>query len=260
MKKLLILCVLGASPLVSASSQQELEGISEQVPQLWQDYRPLCEAGFDVDTQLNLGERLLYLDNNLTPAALNARFRQSQRQLVDANSMWNNESWSSRWQQERAALAPAQREALRDYFFKVQEQKPSGERETLVRSIARHSIRLNLALREGLWKTCYALDKQTQGDVLEQPLEERWQEQRDKVSAQLEREINAFYLYAFRAVPTANLREYARLEDGISAWTDLMEAALRNHFAGLRNQLVAVPFMRVETVAGPLPEEILPLQ
>lgn len=260
MKKLLILCVLGVSPWVSASSQQELDGISEQVPQLWEDYRPLCEGGYEYEVQLGLGDRLLYLDNNLTPASLSQSLRQAQRQLVEINRMWNSESWASRWQLEQAALAPAQREALRDYLFKLQDQKPSGERESLVRGIARHGIRLNLALREGIWKTCYALDKQTQGEVLERQLDERWQEQQPLVQYEVEREQMVYYFYAFRAVPTVNLREFARLEEGIQAWTDVMEAAVRNHFAGLRNQLVAVPLNLPATVAGPLPEALLPLQ
>lgn len=259
MKKLLILCVLGASPLVSASSQQELDGISEQLPLLWQDYRPLCEAGYNLNAQLALGDRLLYLDETLSSAPLNNRFKQAQLQ-VDANRVWANALWTNRWQHEQAALAATQREGLRDYFFKLQEQQPSGEREALVRSIARHALRLNLALREGIWKSCYALDKQTQGVVLESQLEERWQEQKGRVAVQIEKELSAYYFYAFRLVPTANMREYASLEDSIQPWTDVMEGALRSYFIGLRNEMVAIPFNPAETVAGPLPEGLLPLQ
>lgn len=259
MKKLLILCVLGASPLVSASSQQELDGISEQLPILWQDYRPLCEAGFTLNSQLALGDRLLFLDDALGSTPLNNRFKQAQRQ-IDITRIWAKELWANRWQQEQAALVVNQREALRDYLFKLQEQKPSGERETLVRNIAQHALRLNVALREGIWKSCYALDKHTQGVVLESELEEHWQQQKTRVTAQVERELSAYYFYAFRLVPTASMREYAKLEANIQSWTDLMEGTLRSHFMALRNEMAAIPFNPVETVAGPSLEVLPPLQ
>lgn len=246
----------------AASPSQTIEQLTIQVAPLWKTMRPVCVMGQDIKLQPAIRHRLEFLDSRLVA---NKVSKQVQTLLakppVDPaapkmnkkgwRKAWSDQVWSLREQLERVALKPEERENLREYFFKLQTQTPNAERTALVNKIQYMSETLNLSLRQELWKTCHGLGLAVMpAEQMEQAVSQRWLKQSEKVEMQLSKELAAFYFYSLRHVRNPELAIIADVSAKLDGWVELASLAIQNHFANLRAQMVAIPFV--------VPEQVIP--
>lgn len=239
MRVLLVILLLAPNALWAASANGNIEALSSQLSPFWQTLRPACVMGLEPKVQSAITPRVNFLDGRLVGHQLEKALSASAR---DRSSQWSSPVWSSRDKLERSALKLADREPLREYFFKLQTQTPNPERTQLVTDIQYMSEELNFVLRKELWKTCHALGlSQIPLPQLETAVEQRWLAQQEKVRLQLKRELAAFYFYSFRQTSNAQLQEFADVAKGLTPWVKSTSVAIEEHFAALRGQLLAVP-------------------
>lgn len=224
----------------SASAKQTIEQLSHEVSPLWQAMRPVCVMGLNIHFQPAVESRLQFLDAQMVAQNLQQGMTQAS---TDKHQAWNDPSWSLRKQLEKNALAVDEREALREYFFKLQTQKPNKIRKQLIEDIAFTSEELNVALRKELWKTCHALGgHQMTPEQLEEAVEARWQKQAKAVKDQVSAEIGALYFYAFRQVQDPELAILAKVAQNLKPWTLDTSELMAQYFTTLRARLLSVPF------------------
>lgn len=228
-----------------ASAKQTVEELSSQVSPLWKAMRPACMLALDVPTQLAVESRLQFLDAQLVSQNLQQGLSSASQ---NRNAAWKSPSWALREQFEKAALAVEEREALREYFFKLQTQKPNKIRAQLIEEVRFVSEELNLALRQELWKTCHALGlDQIPPEQMEEVVQKRWEQQELSVATQLKAEISAFYFYAFRSVQNPELAVLSQLAMKLKPWAIDTSEVISQHFVALRANLLAMPMDAVTT-------------
>lgn len=238
----------------SASAKQTIEQLSHEVSPLWQAMRPVCVMGLNLNFQPAIESRLQFLDARLVAQSLQDGMAPAS---ADRNAAWRHPSWDLRQQLEKNALAVEERESLREYFFKLQTQKPNKIRKQLIEDISFMSEALNLALRKELWKTCHALGgHQMTPAQLEEAIEARWQKQSKAVKAQLKAEMGALYFYAFRQVRDPELAVLSKVAQSLKPWTLDASDTMSQFFVKLRADLLEVPFdVVIEPVSEPSLED-----
>lgn len=236
-----------------ANGKQQLDQLTSQVPILWQAYRPLCIMGLEADKQLRVDDRLQILDTQMTGLTLKDDLQNTGAPVL--TSVWQKPAWQRMAILEKQALQPEQREALREYYFKLQTNKPNEARQDLIIELQQTAQQLNLALREGIWKTCYALGTEGLAEAqLEASLDNRWKKQRKQVVRHLEKELSAFFFYSYRQISNRDLQQYAELQLNVQPWTEAMGQAIKQYFAALRQQMVNQPLAAVkDSVDEPFP-------
>jgi len=234
-------------PAFAASPAKTLDDLSSQVAILWRDMVPACVLALDTSVQKGLPSRLTWLEQQMVANRLDQGLSSVSQ---DRSPAWKDPSWTLREQLESMAMQASERQALREYYFKLQTQSPNKVRAQLVGQVQSMSESLNIALRKELWKTCYALGYQTMpSDQMETALEQRWAEQSHRVMTQVQNELGAFYFYAFRQVKNPELAVFAKTALKLESWTDLAIAAIEQHFSALRVSLTQVPFDAVSRSA-----------
>ncbi len=225
-----------------ASPQQKIEDLSLQVAPLWQTLKPVCVMAVQADLQPSLQARLDYLDEQLLSS--NLIYRLVDHVGPDRSSAWSSQVWAFQEQLEQAALAPVERESLREYYFKLQTQTPSKRRANLVADVQYMSEELNMVLRQQVWKSCHALGlTQLTSEQLEEAVQERWLVQSKRVKKQLHDELAAFYFYSFRAVENKELTVIANLSNELKPWVDNSKLSIEAYFTNMRAQLVNYPLV-----------------
>ena len=223
----------------SASAKQTVDDLVTQVSPLWKSMRPACLLAKDMDTQQALETRLQFLDGQLIGGNLSQALELARQ---DRNPAWNNQSWPLREQLEASAIGVEEREAFREYFFKLQTQKPNKIRSQLIEDIQFVSEELNLALRQELWKTCHSIGmQQLPPEQMEEALDQRWQQQEMSVASQLKAEVGAFYFYAFRAVENTELAVLSKVALELKPWAIDASEAITQHFQSVRANMLAIP-------------------
>ena len=224
----------------AASAQQKIEDLAVQVAPLWETLRPVCVMAVQAELQPALTARLAYLDSRLMASNL----------IVDlvaqvgpnSNTAWSSQVWALQDQLERSALAPVEREPLREYYFKLQTQTPSEHRSKLVADVQYMSEQLNMTLRQQIWKSCHALGLSQLNSVqMEEAVQVLWLQQSKRVQKQLHDELSAFYYYSFRSVENTELMVIANLSNELKPWVDQSKVVIENYFAGIRARLLAYP-------------------
>ncbi len=234
-------CVVLGSVLVTtsvqANGQRFLEHLSSQVQPLWRNYRPVCRMAQPADLQLRLGPRLAWLDGQMQAGNLKDALQQVGAPVLTA--VWQKPAWRRMQQLESDAVAQSERENLREYFFKLQVNTPNPTREALIEELLQTALNLNMALREGIWKTCQATGLYGMAEEqMEAAVENRWQKQSAKVASQLKQELAAFYFYSYRQIANEELQQFAQMQLDIAPWTEAMVSGIQQHFAQLRAQLL----------------------
>jgi hypothetical protein len=251
-----LLCVLLLSPtaLWAASPSSNIESLASQLSPFWKTLRPACLMGLEPKMQAGVVERIHFLDERLIGSQLEKSLK---AKGADRSSQWRSPTWTERDKLEKSALKPKDREALREYFFKLQTQTPNHQRAQLVADIQYMSEELNFVLRKELWKTCHGLGlAQIPVSQLETAVEKRWQAQENKIRVQLNSELAAFYFYSFRQTGEAKLKTFADVAKGLTPWVDTTAIAISEHFANLRAQLLAVPLViSLDEADVPSPED-----
>lgn len=243
------LLTLGLSSSVFAASPNKmLDDLSSQVAMLWRDMAPVCVLSLDTSVQRGLSPRMAWLEQNMVANRLEQGLKPVAQ---DRSAAWKDASWSLREQLEKMAMKKEERQALREYYFKLQTQTPNKVRAQLVGQVQSMSESLNIALRKELWKTCYAMGYQAMpSDQMEAALEQRWSEQSHRVMTQVQNELGAFYFYAFRQVKNPELAVFAKTALQLESWTDSAIAAIEQHFSALRLELTQVSFEMPSHSAG----------
>ena len=243
--RLVLLILLFSSPFTwAASADEKIEQLAVQVAPLWRAMKPVCEMALDNKMLPAVTDRLDFLNANLVASNL-VEYVQSQVK-PSANKAWSAPSWQAQARLEKAALKPAERDALREYYFKLQTQTPNQERVRLVENIAYMSESLNLALREGLWKTCYAIGfSDIEAQQLENAVQQHWITQEMGVRSMVKNELAAFHFYAFRQVQQQELEVMANVAQQLKAWTDLSAEQVRGYFAQLRADMLNVALLPI---------------
>jgi hypothetical protein len=253
MRGLLLVLMLMPSGLWAASPNGSIESLSAQLSPFWQTLRPTCLMALEPNVQVAVTPRLQFLDQRLVGNQLEKALS---AQGADRSAQWRSSVWAVRDKLESNALKLKDRESLREYFFKLQTQTPNSERSGLVLDIQHMSETLNFVLRKELWKTCHALGlSQIPVSQLETAVQQRWLLQEEKVGLQLKRELAAFYFYSFRQTSNAQLKTFADVAKALNPWVDSTAAAISQHFAMLRAQLLEVPLViSLDSVSEPFPE------
>lgn len=243
--RLVLLILLFSSPFTwAASADEKIEQLAVQVAPLWRAMKPVCEMALDNKMLPAVADRLDFLNANLVASNLVEHMKKQVK--PSANKAWSATSWQAQSRLEKAALDPAERDALREYYFKLQTQTPNPERVALVEKIAYMSESLNLALREGLWKTCYAIGlNDIENAQLENAVQQHWITQEMGVRSMVKNELAAFHFYAFRQVQQQQLDVMASVSEQLKAWTDLSAEHVRGYFAQLRADMLSIPLSSI---------------
>jgi len=229
-----------------ADGKRQLEQLSSQVPTLWQNYRPICVMGLEAEKQLRVDARLQMLDIRMSSEELQSALNSVGAPVLTA--VWQKNAWQRMGLLELQALQPEEREEFREYYFKLQTNKPNQTRQDLITELQQTAQQLNMALREGIWKTCYALGMEGLAqEQLEAALENRWQKQRDNVDRQLEKELGSFFFYSYRQIGNEELKQFAQLQLDVLPWTESMAGGIKQHFTNLRQQLMTEPLTVIPT-------------
>ncbi len=244
MRLLCLPLLLWAQLVWPATASQKIEGLSVQVAPLWQTLKPVCIMGVDVDLQPGLQARLDFLDEQLMSSNLIANLVKLAGR--DTSTAWSSPVWALQDQLEKAALQTDEREALREYYFKLQTQTPGKHRSKLVGDVQYMSEQLNLTLREQIWKSCHALGiAQVPLLQMEASVEQRWLKQAQKVKQQIHDELAAFYFYSFRSVENTELEVIARLSTELHLWVDGAKVNIEKYFGNIRARLLEFPLPSV---------------
>ncbi len=245
--------LLWAQLACSASAQQKVEDLAQQVAPLWQTIRPVCVMAVQAELQPALKGRLDYLDSQLLASNLITRL--VEQVGPDANTAWSSQVWALQEQLEMSALDPREREPLREYYFKLQTQTPGEHRTKLVADVQYMSEQLNMTLRQQIWKSCHALGlTQLTTPQMEEAVEQLWLKQEKRVKKQLHDELSAFYFYSFRAVENPELWVIANLSNELKPWVGTTKLIIEDYFANIRAQLVAYPIQAPSPlIDGPFP-------
>lgn len=246
--RLISLVAILTTSLSWADDQRLRQQLAEQLPVLWQHYRPVCVMALAPELQLRVDNRLLILDEQLVPGVLNQSLDSVGAPVL--TSVWKNPAWRRMALLEQQALQPEEREELREYYFKLQVNKPNAARKDLITELQQTAHQLNLALREGIWKTCYALGMEgVAAEQMEAALDNRWQKQREKIDRHLDKELSAFFFYSYRQITNEELQQFAQLQLDVLPWTEAMVSGIQQHFAFLRQQLILQPLADAPTTA-----------
>jgi hypothetical protein len=254
MRSVLFVLMLMPNWLWAASAGGSIESLSAQMSPFWQTLKPACVMALEPNVQSAITPRIQFLDTRLVGNQLEKALAEQSR---DRSAQWASPVWSTRDTLEKSALKLKDRESLREYFFKLQTQTPNPERTQLVADIQHMSEQLNFVLRKELWKTCHALGlSQIPVAQLETAVEQRWLMQQEKVRLQLKRELAAFYFYSFRQTDNAQLKGFADVAKGLNPWVESTSLAISEHFAQLREQLLAVPLeVTLDVIDEPFPAD-----
>ena len=229
-----------------ADGKRQLEQLSSQVPALWKNYRPICVMGLEAEKQMRVDTRLQMLDLRMSSDELKSALNSVGAPVLTA--VWKKSAWKRMGLLELQALQPEEREEFREYYFKLQTNEPNQTRQDLITELQQTAQQLNLALREGIWKTCHALGMEGLAqEQLEAALENRWQKQRDNVDRHLEKELGSFYFYSYRQIGNEELKQFAQLQVDILPWTESMVGGIKQHFTELRQQLMSKPLSAMPT-------------
>lgn len=253
-----LLCLLASFSAWSATSQsQAIEQLSIQVAPIWRDMAPACQLMLLPKQQNQVTKRLQFLRDQLVASRVSSGLM---AKLAGAPAApWGNRSWQRSLDYLEEALKPENREAYREYYFKLHSQQPTETRLELVERIMHMSLALNLSLREGMWKSCYALDlNDISSQQREEAVEKRWQEQRDKVESQLKQELAAFYFFSFRQVDSGVLNDLANASQGFDSWVEFVQQAIDSYFTDMRQSLLDVPLLAPSkpVIDAPFPEDL----
>jgi hypothetical protein len=244
MRILICLLALCSSATWAASASNSIEQLATQVAPLWQAIKPACVMGLDLETQQAVPDRTDWLNAKMVGSHLTAHLKPLSR---NKHKAWKDPSWNLREPLERSALNRDERESLREYFFKLQTQKPNPERAKLVQNVQFMSETLNLALKKELWKTCHALGFHSLPQKqLETAIHQRWLKQKDKVKTQLNRELAAFYFYSFRQVQNTELNTMSKSAAKLTPWVKSTVGSIEQYFIKLRRELLAVNLIVVD--------------
>ncbi|MFT6261702.1 MAG: hypothetical protein ACJAYK_000724 [Crocinitomicaceae bacterium] len=244
MRVVICLLALFSTSGWAASAANTVEQLSSQVAPLWQSIRPTCVMALDLELQQAVSSRIEFLDSQLIASNLTAHLSPLS---LNKDKAWKHPSWSSREKLEKSALSEEERESFREYFFKLQTQKPNPERKKLVQQVQNMSESLNFVLRKELWKMCHALGFHSiPQKQLETAVHQRWLKQKTIVKVQLNKELAAFYFYSFRKLPNAELASIANASLPLSLWVETSKSSIEQYFQQLRGELLAIKFELVE--------------
>ncbi|MFT7110795.1 MAG: hypothetical protein ACI843_002470 [Psychrobacter glaciei] len=247
MRVVICLLALFSTSGWAASAASTVQQLSSQVAPLWQSIRPTCFMALDLESQQAVSTRIEFLDSQLI-----ARNLTEHLSSLSANNdkAWKDPSWTVRQKLERSALKVEERESLREYYFKLQTQKPNSERKKLVQQVQNMSENLNLTLKQELWKMCHALGFHSiPQSQLETAVHQRWLKQQAKVKMQLNKELAAFYFYSFRKLPNSELAVMAKTSSQLASWVETSQSSIKQYFQQLRGQLLAIELQLVEPMS-----------
>ncbi|EAT13062.1 hypothetical protein HF888_00575 [Bermanella marisrubri] len=227
---------------LAASQRTVIEDLSAQVSPLWQDIHSACLLAMQPQMQYRVSERLQFAKQNFTAS------RVADGILANLNNPpavpWQAKSWGIRKRLEASALETNQRDKLREYYFKLQTQTPTETRLELVNMIVDPILRVNLALHEGLWKSCYSLNLTgLDNEQLQLSIDQRWQAQKQEVRKALYNELSAFYFFAFRQIDNTQLNILAKDSAAYRAWFEAASTAVNQYFTRLHASLLAVALL-----------------
>lgn len=244
MRLLIFVLLFSSSFGWAASADEKIQQLAVQVAPLWRAMKPVCEMALDNKVLPAAADRIDFLNANLVASNL-VEHVQTQAK-PSANKAWSATSWQAQARLEKAALEPAERDALREYYFKLQTQTPNPERVAVVEKIAYMSESLNLALREGMWKTCYAIGfSDIEAEQLEKAVQQHWITQEMGVRSMVKNELAAFHFYAFRQVQQQQLDIMANVSEQLKAWADLSAEQVRSYFTQLRANMLSIPLLAI---------------
>lgn len=237
----LVLLGLFSVSAFAGLAAQKLESFTAQVSPMWKALKPACAMTLEPNLQIQMSQRLAFLDEKMIGRELLSALSAS---ASDRTTPWTLPVWAEQEKLEKDALALENRESLREYFFKLQTQKPNPERAKLVDAIQNMSETLNYTLRKELWKTCHALSfSQMPVEQMEAAVDKHWETQNEKVRIQVKRELAAFYFFSFRQTSNQKLRDFAQAAQQLDPWVEKSAQAISEHYQQVRSELISVPFV-----------------
>ncbi len=185
--RLFVLAVLMLTTqfVFAVSPNEKVEQLSAPLAFLWGAIRPVCSMSLDANAQQAVQSRLSFLDEKLIAHELVDHVARLPSNVL--HKAWSSPAWLNLERLESAALKTAERENLREYYFKLQTQTPNAQRGKRVAAIQSMSQQLNISLRKELWKTCHALGlSKMPVEQMENATEQRWLQQAPKVKKQIQ--------------------------------------------------------------------------